>query len=327
MGVEHKITLLGPVPADHITTWKNEILHRYGCITYPSIALSYLYGKSARITPVTHVRKQDQQTIKTILKGHPGIELLRINADYDRGDVIQLQFINKYKCLEKQYGFMNPILPEDVKHVLDSDYFLVLPVTDYEVSLETLQFIKQYSDAKIIFDAHGATTAMTYLGDRVTKFWVDRDLWLPHIDILTMTMEQAKYSWFEKEYTLEQLEDIDDLDAKQLQKFAKHCFKHKVKALYVNLGEEGVWVHYKKDGKVQQKLVPAVQKGSSVDTTGRGESFVAGLTFGLTYTKNDYVRAAHFGLVVSAQRTRSMNYEVFDSVENTIKAVEELYGA
>ena len=37
MVVENKITLLGPIPYDYITTWKNEMLERYGGLTYPVI--------------------------------------------------------------------------------------------------------------------------------------------------------------------------------------------------------------------------------------------------------------------------------------------------
>lgn len=326
MTVEHKITLLGPIPYDHITTWKNEVFVRYGCLTYPAVALSSLLGKSARITPVTHVRKKDQQTIKAILKGHPGVELLRITADRDQGDVIQLRFISKYKCLEKQYGFMDPIMPEDVKHVLDSNYFLMLPVTDFEVSLETLKFIKEYSESVVIFDAHGVTTAMTSLGDRLTKFWVDRDLWLPYIDILSMNIEQAKYAWFEKEYTLEQLEDVEDLTEDVLQVFAEHCFNYQLKALYINY-EDSCLVFTKQDDKIIKERVPAAPLNEVIDNTGRNESFVAGVTFGLIKTDNDYIKAARFGNVVSAQRVRGITYDVFDSAEETTKMVHEIYEA
>lgn len=320
MQVEHKITLLGPIPLDNITTWKNETFERYGCLTYPVIALSKLFGRRARITPVTHVRKKDQQTIKAILKGHPGVELLHINADFDQGDVMRLRFINRNKCLEKQYGFMNPILPDDVKHLLDSHFFLCLPVTDYEISLETLQFIKAYSEAKIIFDAHGQTMAMTTLGDRVQKFWVDRDLWLPYIDVLVMTIEQAKYCWFEKEYTLEELEDGKDLSEEEIEAFAGYCFKQKVQALYITLKDGGCLVYAKHKRRIYKSCVPAIELPEiSVDTTGGEESFVAGLTYGLLETGWDFVKSARYGNIVSSQRAKDATYEVFDSLQDILK--------
>ncbi len=32
------------------------------------------------------------------------------------------------------------------------------------------------------------------------KFWIDRDQWLPYIDVLKMNLEEANASWFKKEY-------------------------------------------------------------------------------------------------------------------------------
>ena len=51
--VDYKISLLGPVPYDHITLWNNELVDRYGCLVYPAIALSKLLGRKARITHYT----------------------------------------------------------------------------------------------------------------------------------------------------------------------------------------------------------------------------------------------------------------------------------
>jgi adenosine kinase len=326
MKTEYKISLLGPIPYDHILTLQNESLDRYGCLVYPAIALSQLLGKKSHIIPVSHVRKKDQQAIKIILQGHPGIELQHIKADADQGDVIRLQFLDKNKRLEKQSGFMDPIMPVDVKNLLDSNYFVCLPVTDFEIALETLQFIKSYSKATVIFSAQGPTTTMIALGDRLPKFWVDRDLWLPYIDVLTMTESQVKCSWFAKEYTLEELDAGEFLSDAELNAFAEHCFNKGVRALYVTSSDGSCKIFARIDGKVLMHHAAAAKINATVvDTTGRGGSFVAGITFGLIHT-GDYVKAAYYGNVINAQRTRSMDYEVFDSLETTITMVKENYG-
>ncbi|MBN2689554.1 MAG: carbohydrate kinase family protein [Gammaproteobacteria bacterium] len=325
--MQNKITLLGPIPYDHITTLNNQQIDRYGCLTYPTIALSRLLGRKSRITPVAHVRKRDRQTIKTILKGLPGVELLHINSDMDQGDVMVLKYIEKDRCLEKQYGFMNPIMPDDVKHLLDSDYFLCMPVTDYEISIDTLHFIKNNSESSVIFNAHGVTMAMTSLGDRVNKFWVDRDLYLPYIDILVLSHEQVKYSWFAKEFSLKQLENSDDLTEEEQLEFVTHCFNYGVKAIYITLGDEGSLVYFSENGEVKSEFIESIALPTNPeDTTGKNESFIAGLTFGLIRTKNDYVKAARYGNVIATQRTRGISYNVFDSLEKTSYIVREAYG-
>ena len=63
-----------------------------------------------------------------------------------------------------------------------------------------LKYIKEQQQGIVIFDAHGPTTACLYTGERQRKFWIDRDQWLPYIDVLKMNLEEANASWFKKEY-------------------------------------------------------------------------------------------------------------------------------
>lgn len=324
--VTKKIVVLGPVPYNTITTWKNESFERYGGITYPVIALSKLMGNETRIFPVTHVRKKDEQTIKTLLKGHVGVDLQHINSDLDQGDVIRTRVVDANKILEKQYGFMNPILPRDVRDIMNADAFVFVNLTDYDVSLETLEFIKTYNkDTLVVFDAHGPTTTMTSLGDRVLKFWVERDLWLPYIDILVMNLEEAKCTWFAKEYTLEELENVRDLNEDELRELAEHCFGYGVKALYVTLGPDGCLVLFKRDGKIVLEKIPAVAQDNIIATAGCGEAFIGGLVFGFMMT-GDHVIAARYGNVIGAQRCAALTYDVFKSLAETEEMVKESYG-
>lgn len=326
---QKKIVVLGPIPYNTITTWKNESFDRYGGITYPVIALSKLMGEAVpytHIVPVTHMRKKDEQTVKALLKGHIGVDLQHINSDLDQGDVIRTRVVDEHKVLEKQYGFMNPIIPRDVRDLMGSDMFVFVPLTDYDVSLETLEFIKTYNkDAIVIFDAHGPTTTMTSLGDRILKFWVDRDLWLPHIDILVMNLEEARCTWFAKEYTMEELESGRELDENELEELAHYCFGFGVKALYVTLGGDGCLVYYMKDGNAHSEKVHAVPLKNIIATAGCGESFIGGLAFGIA-TTNNYVTAARYGNVIGAQRCAALTYDVFKSLSETKKMVKENYG-
>jgi adenosine kinase len=326
MADQYKITIAGPIPYNDIATWKNEKLERYGCISYTAMALSKLIGQNARIIPVTHVRKKDEQTVKTLFKGFAGIELQYIDSDLDQGDVIRTRIVDEHKVLEKQYGFMNPIVPHDVRDLLDSDVFVFVPLTDFEVALDTLEFVKTYNKKTlVIFDAHGPTTTMTTLGDRLPKFWVERDLWLPFIDILVMNLEEAKCSWFAKEVTMEQLDDPNDLSQDELQKFAEHCLKSGPRALYVTLGEKGCLVFYKNsEEKIVKEQIKAVPVAQIASTAGCGEAFIGGLTYGLL-TTNDYVKAAQYANAIGAQRCEALTYDVFKSLEETEKRIKDTY--
>ncbi|NNK79998.1 MAG: carbohydrate kinase family protein, partial [Flavobacteriales bacterium] len=182
----YNIAVLGPIPKDHITTHHGEVIEKYGCAMHPTVALSKLLEGEGTVIPVSHVRKVDEQPIKKILEKHANIRLDHITSFRNQGAVINLEFKDQNNRIEKQTGFMNPIVPEDIKDLLHCDVFVCVPITDYEVPLQTLSYIKDNSDATIIFDAHGPTNTVTTSGDRHLKFWLDRDIWLPYIDVLKM---------------------------------------------------------------------------------------------------------------------------------------------
>ncbi len=320
-----KIVVLGPIPRDHITTYQGEVVEKYGCVLYPVVALSALMDDGARIVPVTHVRQADREPIHRLLSGFPYVETSHVVAHADQGDVISLKYVDQNRRIERQTAFMNPIVPEDVQDLLDFDAFVFVPVTDFEISLDTLRYIKANSEGVVIFDAHGPTNTCTRRGKRDLRFWIDRDLWLPYIDILKMNLEEASCCWFGKEYAPEDLEELDDLPMDELPKFARHCLAHGVKALYVTLDEYGCAVYFKDDaGKVKEYFVKRIQVDQVVDTTGCGDSFAGGLAFGYLKTR-DYVQACQYGNAMGAQRCTGTELAVYKDLEETERQIAETY--
>ena len=320
-----KAAVLGPIPRDHIITHNNEEIQKYGCVTHTAIALSNLLGSKGTVFPVTHIRKSDAAGIEELFSNYSNIDTSFISSEADMGDVIQLKFTDQNNRIETQTAFMKPIMPEDVKDLLDCEVFVCVPVTDFEVPLETLQYIKENSNASIVFDAHGPTTALTTRGERFTKFWVDRDLWLPYIDVLKMNLEEANCSWFQNEYTLEELQHNEEIAMEQLPLFAEHCLRHGLKSLFVTLDARGVMVYTLENGELKQQLVPSIPVDHVVDTTGCGDSFAGGIAFSLLFAPGDPIKAAQFGNAMGAQRTQGKTFDVFKSLEETITILNENY--
>ncbi|MEZ4857869.1 MAG: PfkB family carbohydrate kinase [Flavobacteriaceae bacterium] len=319
------IAVLGPIPRDYIITHNNEIIQKYGCATHTAIAISNLLEDRGVIYPVTHIRKQDEAGIKALFAPYTNINTQYISSEADQGDVIQLKFVDQNKRIETQTAFMKPIMPEDVAPLLHCSVFVCVPVTDFEVPLETLIYIKENSKASIVFDAHGPTTALTVRGQRVTKFWVDRDMWLPYIDVLKMNLEEANCSWFQNEYSLEELQNNEEIATEQLPKFAEYCLKHGLKALYVTLDSRGTMVYTLEKGVLKQELVPSVPVTTVIDTTGCGDSFAGGIAFSLLDNPQDFIKAAQFGNAMGAQRTQGKTFEVFKSLAETQAILAKTY--
>lgn len=324
---KYNVAVLGPIPRDHITTHHGEVIEKYGCATHTAIGIAKLLGEQGTVHLVSHVRKVDEPEVKKLLAPYNNINVEHITSDLDQGDVIKLRFVDQNKRLEKQTGFMNPIIPEDVKGLLHCDVFVCVPITDYEVPLETLKYIKENAKGKIIFDAHGPTNTLTITGDRLIRFWVDRDQWLPYIDILKMNLEESMCSWFEKEYKVEDLTEFESHSTEHLPKLADHVLNRGVEALVVTLDAEGGALFFKEGDAVRHESIKSVKVEHVVDTTGCGDSFAGGLGYGLLEEPNNYIRAAKYANALGALRTQGRTFEVFKSKAETDDIIIANYGS
>ncbi|SKC61343.1 carbohydrate kinase family protein [Ohtaekwangia koreensis] len=320
-----RIAILGPIPRDHIVTHQGDLIQKWGCVTHPVIALSIMAGDQIEIVPVSHLRQVDLDNVVEVFNGYSGINLDHLTTKNDQGDIISLRFIDMNNRLERQTGFMDPIMPDDVKKLIDCEVFVFIPISDYEISLETLKFLKKKSKGTIIFDAHGPTTACLINGERMRKFWIDRDQWLPYIDVLKMNLEEAHASWFKKEYESQDFSEAPDVDRDVLRGFAIHCLSKGVKCLYITVDSRGSLVYYKERGKLKEEMVPAVKVENVIDTTGCGDSFAGGVGFGLLQKPNDYIQAARYGNTLGALRTQGKTFAVFKTLEETNKIIKDTY--
>lgn len=317
-----RIAILGPIPRDHIVTHQGDLIQKWGCVSHPTIALSVLGVPKMEIIPVSHVRNVDVDNVLEVFKPYRGINTKFITSKNDQGDIISLRFLDVNNRLERQTGYMDPILPEDVKKLLNCNVFVFIPISDYQVSLQTLKFLKSKSKGIIIFDAHGPTTSCLINGERKRKFWIDRDQWLPYIDVLKMNLEEAHASWFKKEYESRDFTEAQQvvLDRDALRNFAVHCLSLGVKCVYITLDSRGCLTYFNQRGKLVETLVPPVTVKHVVDTTGCGDSFAGGLGFGLLQKPKDYIGAAYYGNALGALRTQGKTFDVFKPLTE-IKAI------
>jgi len=166
-----RIAIVGPIPRDHIVTHNGDLIQKWGCVTHPVIALSVMAGDKIEIVPVSHLRKVDLDNVKEVFKGYRGLNQNHLTIKNDQGDIISLRFLDMNNRLERQTGFMDPIVPEDFSKLTDCKVFVFIPISDYEVALDTLKFLKKKSKGLLVFDAHGPTTACMVNGERQRKFW------------------------------------------------------------------------------------------------------------------------------------------------------------
>ncbi len=319
----NRIAIVGPIPRDHIVTHQGDLIQKWGCVTHPVIALSAMAGNDIEIVPVSHLRTVDVDNVNEVFEGYAGVNTKHLTSKLDQGDIISLRFVDVNNRLERQTGFMDPIVPDDMKNLLDCKVFVFIPISDYEISLDTLKFLKKKSKGLVVFDAHGPTTACLVNGERQRKFWIDRDQWLPYIDVLKMNLEEAQASWFKKEYESTDFTINEEPNRDELRAFAVHCLDLGVKCVYITVDSRGCLAYFKVRGKLREELVPAIKVNHVVDTTGCGDSFAGGIGFGLLENPKDYIAAARYGNALGAMRTQGKTFSVFKSLAETKQVIHQ----
>ena len=319
-----KVAVLGPIPRDQIVTHAGERFHKYGCVMYTAVALSSLLDAGDTVVPISHVRQQDEGPIKQILGSFRNIDTSGITSSADRGDVVDLRYVDQNRRVERQTSFMNPVLPADIDKVLDADMFVCVPITDYEVGQPTLRYIKEHSQAAVVLDAHGPATTLTRSGERHPRVWADQDVWLPYVNMLKMNFDEASSTWLGE--SAELTPDPPRLSDEQLRDLGQHCLDRGVGAVCVTLDERGCVVFYPDgSGGVAEEFVDRIEVKHVVDTTGAGDSFAGGLGYGYLAYRN-YVVACQYGNAMGAQRCTGTDLDVYLSREGTERQILAAYG-
>ena len=320
--MSYKIAVVGPIPRDTIITHKGEVIQKYGCVSHPTVGLSKLLLNSGVVIPITNIHKEDYEPIIELFSKYPNVLTNGINSEDDQGTIINLKFIDQNNRIEKQLENMAPISPDHVAPFLDADCFVFVPITDFEVELETLKYIKENSTAMIIFDAHGPTTYVNEDGDRLRQFWKDKEDWFPFIDVLKMNLEESLCSWFEMDYDSEAF--YDENNTAHLDEFADYVLNQGVEHLFVTLDSRGCVVYSKKNEAITKSFVTSIPVDDVIDTTGCGDSFAGGLSYGFTHY-NDPIKAAQFANVLGARRTQGKGFDVFKSLDDTVEIIKAHY--
>lgn len=312
-----RIAVLGPMPKDVIVTNERLVHERHGGALYTSVALASLGEGIASVHPVTQVSPDEFDLLLAQVAPFDAIDTDAISAVPHAGTAIRLVYRDQNLREETQIGRMPPIDPDHLRGLRDCDAYVLVPVTDHEVPLDTVRALRGFRSGTVILDAHGATTGCAADGRRFRKMWTDRDAWLPHIHILKMNLEEARYAAIESK-------SDGDPTSDDLRHLAEVCLSGGAEALYVTLDAKGCVVFDRARGRLRERMVHPIDPGRVVDTTGCGNSFAAGLALGhLLY--GDHARAAELGNYAGARRCASRELAVYGTLAEAEARIAATY--
>lgn len=325
----YRIAVLGPIPRDEITTHAGVRLRKYGGALYTTAVLAALMGNDGEVVPVSNLRHDDIEPLFDILGALPGVTTSHLRDAGDAGAMIELTYFEHNRRVEQQTAHMRPIMVKDIDDLYECDAFVCVPVTDYEISLDIVRALKIHGAGPVILDAHGPTNTVTRNGERHFRYWLERDQWLPYIDILKLNLQEATCCWYQSDRAGQNVDlgrNVGDLSLDELPHLADLCLNAGVSAVYVTLDERGCVVYSREqDGSTTETFVKQVKVDYVIDTTGCGDSFAGGLAFGLLKTGN-FVEASKFGNAAGAQRCTASEPTAYLSLPETECQILATYG-
>ncbi len=294
-----KITVIGHIAQDvfHLRqqNGEEEIRERWGGILTSVVSLARLVGEDDVVVPVFGVGEGDYDEVLAFLSGWKQIEtkgIYRLKGGTNRVHYFPSVGNGLVECSKD----MAPPIPfAKIKPHLDANGVLVNMVSGFDLTLETLNFLRMHvreEKIPIHLDIHSLTLGLDQEQRRFPRPLTDWRRWCFMINSIQMNEEEAR--------TL----SAERFDEETL---INHLIPLMVQALVITRGEKGATLIVQEHKKFRRYDLPAPRIESPTSTTGYGDEFGAAFFLHALQTK-DYPAAVAFAHEVIARKA-SMEME------------------
>jgi len=260
-----RISVLGAVVYDEITTHLGEKRESYGGITYNIAAFSSIISDRTVLVPVSNVAQDHFDHVVSLMSRYPRVELGELQRVPGKLTHAKLTYETVSKRDESVKYMMTPLMPERISSCRDSDAVLMNFVNGTEIDLPTFATLRQQTEAFIHLDVHSKVGHWDSEGKKTLVGFPDWREWVRHLDSIQMNE-------FECELIVgRELTSYDDFV-----RAAGEIVDGGAPIVTVTLGPVGSVLAYRKDGKRYSSVCHAADVENVIDTTGCGDSFSAG---------------------------------------------------
>ena len=260
-----RISVLGAVVYDEITTHLGERRESYGGITYNIAAFSSIISDSTALIPVSNIAEDHFERVISLMSAYSQVELGELKRVPGRLTHAKLTYETVSRRDESVKYMMTPLTPERISSCSGSDAVLMNFVNGTEIDLPTFATLRQQTDAFMHLDVHSKVGKWDSDGKKTLVGFPDWRDWVRHLDSIQMNEFECELIVGRK------LTGYDDFV-----QAAAEIVDGGAPIVTVTLGPLGSVLAYRKEGKRYSSVCPAADVDSVIDTTGCGDSFSAG---------------------------------------------------
>jgi adenosine kinase len=287
-----KITVIGHIAKDifHFRreNGEEEIQEHWGGILNSVLALANLIGKDDVVVPVFGVGESDYDEVLTLLSGWNQIETKGIYRLKGASNRVHYFPSARDGIVECSKDLAPPIPFSKIKPHLDTNGVLINMVSGFDLTLETLDFLRMHvreEKIAIHLDVHSLTLGLDQERRRFPRPLTDWRRWCFMINSIQMNEEEAR--------TL----SAERFDEETL---INHLMSLMVQALVITRGENGATLIVQEHKKFRRFDLPVPRVEKPVSATGYGDVFGAAFFLHAVQTK-DYPASVAFANDVAAR--------------------------
>ncbi len=246
-----------------------------GGIAYSLATLSNLMSGNDRIFPIFPVGEAEDGMVQEFFRSYPTIDASGVyKTERPTNRVMLFYNQNGESRTECSKHIADPIPSSRIKPFLDSDAVLINMVSGFDITLETLDWIRMMArenETPIHFDFHSLALGVD---DRATRFrrpLSDWRRWCFFLNSIQLSEEEAAG------LTTERYDETNLIN--QLMSLM-------VNTLVITRGARGLTLVTQAKKKLTRQEIPGSQAGEVVDPTGCGDVFGAAFLYFFVRNKN-----------------------------------------
>jgi sugar/nucleoside kinase (ribokinase family) len=300
----HRIAVIGTINRDIIITSRGTCHESLGGILYNVLAFAELGAELLSVSPITYAGPDVKPSLFEILHHRKAISLEGINGIPGSTNTNRLRYLNENERKETLAFHTPPIPFEMIEPYLDYDILLFNFIAGYDVSLETLQAVRNRTGAFLCVDVHSMVLKQTMDEERTfgsVKHW---QTWAAQADMIQMNTKELLYFTGNGDRG-------KPADAISVRTLMKELLDLGPQLVVITAGKRGVYL-----GTPQGiYFFPQRYRAPAKDTTGCGDIFTASFLAKLLVSQDPFI-ACDYANVLAGFATREKGIKKCSSLKH-----------